>query len=606
MLKDDPNFLPDFTLAPLDLDDIDLVPPPLTRSSSLSSLCSPQSPHRCITTEEQEGGPLFGLNFPSSGSGGFSAIGDFVVPGDEGPGTKVPGGVAFDDEGFEPGVDFEFDIEGNMIEHVSADELRRTPSTVAKPGLPSSSAMSAKARQEHEEARQFGGEYDDKMDIDISLGDEDEVDLLPEAQPFPSVLGQPVSSPLNPRLSEETVGSSPVIQAPVGRQRKKRSINMDERMELRNADLAMWMKSYLDNMREAGKKQCNSRINAQARKNAEYWVIGMGIGGVGAISGNTGLAGPLDMFSGDALLLSLGIDRNADKNKRKRKREAQDTMGDEDRSDEDGRRVHQRSDEENEAGGGDVEMDEEFIPSVEGEQEVELPREAEAEKEERDLSQMFPWNVTASVRDSSLAPSARRALGFGGSGISSTGGPSSLAGRAAFPGRRSRIISESPLHGRGQHDNLEEVLSSEPGDLREDTIGGIGGDISIGADDEEFELYGPAAAIDTQTANESHFARTVFAKEMEHFGMFVFDSLKRKEEAAAAERGETGGGKEILFKDALPPDSTTRIVAAQGFMHLLALASLGRVTARQDEPFAEIGMSLPHAVEAEAKAEAVQ
>lgn len=85
------------------------------------------------------------------------------MPGDEGPGTRVPGGSALDieNEGFEPGVDFGFDAEGNLIEHASADKIQRTPSSAGRPdplsrALPSSSAASARARQEHEEAQQYG------------------------------------------------------------------------------------------------------------------------------------------------------------------------------------------------------------------------------------------------------------------------------------------------------------------------------------------------------------------------------------------------------------------------------------------------------------------
>lgn len=595
MLEDDPNFLPDFALAPLDLDDLNLRLPPLTRSTSLSSRSRSYSPRRSITLEEQEGGPVFGLQIPSSDSGGFGGTGGFAVPGDEGPGTRVPGGdiYNFEDEGFEPGVDFGFDAEGNFIDHAPADNLQRTPSTVARPHLPSSSAASARARQEHEEAQQHDVDYGDKMDIDMPLGDDDEVDLLPDAEPFPSAQDQQGSAYEQSHPEEEVVTSSESVQAPVRRRTTKSILQLDERIELRNADLANWMNGYLDNMRAAMKQKHTKHITTQAKKNAAHWVLGMGIGGIGSIIGNTGLTGPLDMFKGDALLLSLGIDRNADK---KKKREAPEAS-EEDNTDEDGRRVRQRSD-EHELGRGDSDMEDGGPVNVEDEEDVEFPREEELEKEGRDLSQMFPWNVTASVRDSSLAPSARRALGFGGSGISSAGGLSSFAGPAGSLGRRSRIVSESPLHGRGQHHNLEPLPDSDAGDLGDDTLGGMGGDVGI-EDEEAFQLYGPAAAVDTQTTTESHFARMAFAREMENFGMFVFDSLKRKEEAAAAQEKEPEGINEILFEDALPPESTTRVVAAQGFMHLLALASLGRVAARQDEPFEEIGMSLPHAAEAE-------
>ncbi|KAK0653749.1 Meiotic recombination protein rec8 [Lasiodiplodia hormozganensis] len=598
LLEDDPSYLPDFALAPLYLSDSELEPPSLTRSSSLSSLHHSRTPRRSISIEDQHGGPVFGIQLPSSDSGGPSGIGGFVVPGDEGPGTRVPGGSALDieNEGFEPGVDFGFDAEGNLIEHAPADKLQRTPSNAARPdplsrALPSSSAASARARQEHEEAQQFGADYGEQMEIDMPIIDEDEVDLLPEAQPFPSTHDRLSSASGRPDEGEEIIESSSVVQAPIRRHYKRRVIQMDQTMELRNTELAGWMNGYVDNMNEARKQKQALLITSQAKKNAEYWVLGLGLGGIGAIVGNTGLAGPLDQFRGDALLLSLGIDRNVAKKKRGRPR-----ADDQDQSDEEGRRVRPRSEEE-EVARGEME-DGGFVNVEEEEQDIEAPREAEPEQEERDLDQMFPWNVTASVRDSSRAPSARRALGFGGSGISSSAG-GSAGGLPGSLGRRGRLVSESPLHGRGHRHNLEPLPSSEAAvDLEDYTLGGMGEDVSIG-EGSQFEMHG-AAAADTQATTESQLARTAFAREMENFGLFIFDRLKQKEEAVAAEGSQSVGGvNEVLFEDILPPQSTTSIVAAQGFMHLLALTTQGRVSTRQDEPFGEIGMSLPYADEAE-------
>lgn len=428
------------------------------------------------------------------------------------------------------------------------------------------------------------------MDMDIPIVD-DEVDLLPEAQPFPSTHDRLSSASGRPDEGEEITESSSVVQAPIRRQYKRRVIQMDQTMELRNTELAGWMNGYVDNMNEARKQKQALLITSQAKKNAEYWVLGLGLGGIGSIVGNTGLVGPLDQFRGDALLLSLGIDRNVAKKKRGRPR-----ADDQDQSDEDGRRVRRRSEEE-EVARGEME-DGGFVNVEEEEHDIEAPREAEPEKEERDLDQMFPWNVTASVRDSSRAPSARRALRFGGSGISTSAG-GSAGGLPGSLGRRGRLVSESPLHGRGHRHNLEPLPSSEAvGDLEDYTLGAMGEDVSIG-EGSQFEMH-DAAAVDTQATTGSQLARTAFAREMENFGLFIFDRLKQKEEAVAAEGSQfIEGVNEVLFEDILPPQSTTSIVAAQGFMHLLALTTQGRVSTRQDEPFGEIGMSLPYADEAE-------
>ncbi|OJD35613.1 rad21 rec8 n terminal domain-containing protein [Diplodia corticola] len=575
VLEDDPSYLPDFALAPLDYDDLDLELPSLTRSSSLSSLRHSHGPRRSISLEDQQGGPVFGIQVPSSDTSGFNGIGGFVVPGDEGPGTRVPGGSVLnvEDEGFEPGVDFGFDEEGNLVEHASAEKLHRTPLSGTRPAL-------------------MGRGHDQEMDINITVGEDDEMSLLPEAEPFPSTRGH-LRSTSEHQGSEEVIDSSSVIQAPIRRRPRRRIIPMDETLELRNADLADWMNGYIDNMIEARRQKFTPTATMQAKRNAEYWVLGLGLGGIGAIVGNTGLAGPLDKFRGEALLLSLGIIRNADKKR------GHQSIDDQDKSDGDGRRVRPRSEEE-EIGRGDIDMEDGGLVNIdEKEHDVEAAREAEPEQEERDLSQMFPWNVTASVRNSSLAPSARRALGFGGSGVSTSAG-GSVGGLPGSIKRRGRLISESPLHGRGLHRNLEPLPSSEADELGDDTLGGIGEDVVIGEDD-EFEMYGAAAAGDTQTATESQVVHAALTQEMENFGMFIFDSLKQKEEDVAAAQGfqPVESVNEILFEDILPPNSTNKIVAAQGFIHLLTLASLGRVSTRQDEPFGEIGMSLPYADEDE-------
>lgn len=174
VLEDDPSFLPDFALAPLDLDDVsELDLPGPARSSSLLSLRRSRSP-RPITLEEHEGGPVLGIQVPSSDASPGGLAG-FVVPGDDGPGTRVHGGTAIymDDEGFEPGVDFGFDADGNLVEHALTDHVQRTPATVARPGLPSSSAASARVRQEHEDAQQLGGDvstvWHASVPIDINV-----------------------------------------------------------------------------------------------------------------------------------------------------------------------------------------------------------------------------------------------------------------------------------------------------------------------------------------------------------------------------------------------------------------------------------------------------
>ena len=58
-------------------------------------------------------------------------------------------------------------------------------------------------------------------------------------------------------------------------------------------------------MQEATRVKQQHKAASLAKKNAAYWVLGQGIGGVGAGIGRDRVPGPLEMFSGQALLAAL-------------------------------------------------------------------------------------------------------------------------------------------------------------------------------------------------------------------------------------------------------------------------------------------------------------
>lgn len=58
-------------------------------------------------------------------------------------------------------------------------------------------------------------------------------------------------------------------------------------------------------MREAVGAKYPYRLAHQAKKNAEHWVLGQGIGGVGKGLGQDHASGPLEMYSGASLLAAL-------------------------------------------------------------------------------------------------------------------------------------------------------------------------------------------------------------------------------------------------------------------------------------------------------------
>ncbi|KAK8240208.1 Rad21/Rec8 N terminal domain-containing protein [Phyllosticta capitalensis] len=492
-----------------------------TTNASLSPRSSRRS--RSINLEERIGGPVGGINLSTSDTAAGD-FGGFTVPGDDGIGSGGAGRSSHpEDDGFDPNADFAFDADGNLIEREIQDEAQKSPSRG-----PASEAT----RSDHEIAQQ--------------------------------------------RATFNAMRVAPQ------RQRKSRVIPFDTTMELRNSDLMAWQRDYLQNMVQAAQHKFNLRVAAQAKKNAEYWVLGRGLGGIGAISGLTGIPGPLDMFKGEELLRSLGINREPAPQKKRRHRES--TGGDEPED----RRVRQRSDED-ELGRG---MEDDAVV-YHGDEDVEMGREA-AEEIQSQLSQHFPWSANASARASSVAASARNALGFGGHGFpSSVGGPSSIGIAGSLGHRTSRMVSASPLHGRGaSHGQAIAGQEMEPEEVFDDTLGAFNSDAAIG--DDEFELYGAAAGVDTQTANQSQFANAQFDHQMVQFGEFIFETMqKKKANEDEDEEGQVDQNDEVLFEELIDPDKNTKIVAAQGFMHLLGLATQGRVAVRQDEPYSDIGISLP-------------
>ena len=181
--------------------------------------------------------------------------------------------------------------------------------------------------------------------------------------------------------------------------------------------------------------------------------------------------------------------------------------------------------------------------------------------------------------------------------ISSAGGFASGAARrssampAPFERRGSRLTSGSPLVGRSQHErysSLELPLLEGREDLP------VGGGSSIGGLDEDFQLYGPAAGVSTQTAGESQWIRSTLDGESNNFLEFVRTRIQEKDAGPGADElaSETNQGGSITFEMLLPPTQHTKIVAAQALLHTLSLATKGLVNVRQEEGYGSIDLSL--------------
>ncbi|KAI5309208.1 hypothetical protein KEM55_003803 [Ascosphaera atra] len=220
----------------------------------------------------------------------------------------------------------------------------------------------------------------------------------------------------------------------------------------------------------------------------------------------------------------------------------------------------------------------------------------------------MPWNITASIRAGSHPGSSIHSRRF----IPSHGGLSSASGHGhmTLAGRMSRMTSASPLAGRSRFvDSLGDLeklpLPGEESELlgmglETSSVGALGMGIDVGIASSEiglgggrlgsvgretqhdsFELFGPAARVDTQTAGESQWLRGVLDQESMNFLEFIQARIEEEEEVGQG-KGKAIAGV-ISFGSLLPPEENTRVVATQALMHVLSLATRGALKVRQEE-----------------------
>lgn len=512
-----------------------------------------------------------------------STVGSYQLPANDpfqvSSVQKNPLGHMFEDEEqlMLDDFDFEFDGEGKMRDIASGgdDDI----------GLQfgrqeSDSAAGDRIRREHEEAlmgRQPKPQFD--TDGDFIMQIDDDIHGLPDADPFCPKPHQ------NSDLSDSAqIEQSPsdIAEAQLKAPRKPRLakiIESDEQIELRNADLTKWNNQYIENMRIASTQRHKRYATAQAKTNAKIWVFGNGIGNIGQGIGRSHIPSPLDVFTGDELIAAITgffpVSRVP-----KRRREEDDAV-------EDQRQVRPRIDIEEDNLGRDINVEDDVMFNQF--EDPEVGRDAPAGLEDHPSSAM-PWNVSASLysyRRASSIPSGR-------------------------PG--SRLTSASPLLGRGSTlggalpdiERLEEGTDDDfpaIGDLGHlsSSLGpaGRGRNLTPSGDlaaEIQYEIFGPVAAVDTQTANQSQWVKEAMARESMNFFDFVKNTILEADIDASEQNQEDGelardlGAGEVSFAVLFPPESNTAMVASQAFHHILTLATKSLLGVQQDEVFGDIRM----------------
>jgi len=389
----------------------------------------------------------------------------------------------------------------------------------------------------------------DHMDIDLRVYGDD----LPEVQATSSAVNQQPSE-----HSEQVIESASSAAAPLRRKKKTvKALPKDRKLELSNNEILAWNTNYLENMKEAARGRIQKHVQQQAKKNAEHYVWGAGIGGLGR--DYFAAQGPLAGFMGDNLFeLFIGTSRNPNAIS-KRDRDS----GIDEATQEEARNKRQKTFEpEEEVARG---QDDEGLFMLGGDEEVELPREAVSALDDQQIFSAMPWNISASKRGSSAIPVSGRVTMMSEQGR-----------QGSRPG--SRMVSASPLLRRST--GRFEALRS----LDSDALGG---------DDFAFAAPTSDPAEPEEGATQASLrVREALSAEGENFFAFVADAITNKFEDAINNPLETPGEEQVTFEELLLLPETSKMIACQGFLMLLSLGTKGMLDVQQPTAFEDITLKL--------------
>ncbi|KIV85458.1 hypothetical protein PV11_01151 [Exophiala sideris] len=597
-ISEDPLFIPDlhlnFDLSGFGLTSEDFsvfgAPSPRTLPSSQSSLLL-QEEEEDPQAEPGADIPCYDTPYGSGGIGGFEvAAGIISVRRSGSKAGQIPS--VFDNE---PVVHDEpvFDVgdDGALLpagEAVSDADLAVADAEQAALGTPMDEmeGIEPQAGPTEEEGPRQNIPVDDEG---VVFGDDE-----PAMQSTEAPVTPPPADPEERRIerAESSVHpsheSSETAEAPQRRVRQPKAIRPDQRTELSNRDLTDWNQNYLANMAAALTAKRSQISHFEAKKNAEFFILHQGIGNIASNFGDDQNPHPLAIFSGQSLWdLLRGVPAGT-----KRSRSGSSVGDDEDDG---GRRVRTRtvSHEEVARGeDGDQYMFADDDGLIQGDDiniESEVGRAAPPSLP--DHSSGMPWNVSAS-RHSSAQPLGSGLLPRLSSSVGGLAGGMELGPPSNIGRRRSRLTSASPLLGRGP--SISRAGSQEPSPLtgNEDEFADLDAQLALDAD-ADFELYGPSAVVDTQTAAQSQWIAATLENEAYNFLTFVSTQIQTRAEQEQEPNEEEGlPVTNITFEELLPPTTNSQAVGAQGLLHVLALATKGLLEVHQAEAFGSIEIAV--------------
>ncbi|KIW09555.1 uncharacterized protein PV09_00428 [Verruconis gallopava] len=532
-LPDDPAFVPGFDIAalPCDLLDLDNIGAGNQRRFFESA---------SLQTTQSQNHQVVGLNIPqSSSSPGLEA---FQLPESGGHGPRFSSLFARDeDDLILPEIDIGIDTDGNFIE---LDKPNTRPTHGSSfPLLPREADVQngghVIGRPIHRNLDAAQINYDQSSPLVDST-------LRSPKTPFSSGSYHPKYDVSDDFMDEI------MMAAPNRRNRVPKVIPPDKTIELRNRDLLTMSNGYMDRMTADWNRLTNLWNTKQAKLNAEYWLLGRGIANVGDRMGVGGIKTPLaDIWSGDNLYLVLTGQERAMKG-RKRTREYDNSSPE--------RRIRSRVHE-------NIPLNQGSDDEIMRDYELEVGREEQQPLE--DISSAMPWNISASIRGSSVNRT----------GVGASVAPGSIPG--SLTRRGSRLVGASPMVFRGfpGSDFAEGSLPSDPPGF--DDIGGF-------AEDKNSELYRAHTKVGTPVASRSIFPLATLDRESNNFLEFIGNAVEEKCSKVQASDSTAARIMEIEFAELLPPHRNSRVVAAHGLLHVLSLATKNHISVTQLGPFAPI------------------
>ncbi|POR34182.1 Meiotic recombination protein rec8 [Tolypocladium paradoxum] len=546
MLEDDPAFDLSSALPILELlrGDKELFGIPSQGSVNKFSQMTPRggSSQSLSSTSNQA---LLPFDLPSS-----SNCGIYRLPSDFGhhssPLAKhnresdiMPEFQPFADDELDPinGIGLDFDADGNLVGIIEEE-----------PELPPLPGASADQVQHFHGGMDALGEAEEQLVL--AGGDESVLimgeEALPDADAFPVQPASKQASDSYAKASEttETTESEQASAKNCRGHRRKAQLMLDQTDHVSRAEFRSWSENYVKNM-DASRKRPKATTQAQAKKNALAFLYGNRIAGIGIANGVSGGPHPLaEEFAGKGLRARLlGLDPDevdfGVAAKRGRRRKSPEAFEDEQAEEEGRRNVRQRVDEDAELGRGDGQGDGELL--VFGDESApEIGMDAADPLDDRHSSSMMPWSRPASVVRGQ--------------------------GRA-----QKAAASPSPLHGRGSVIGSIE-RHSDPADTPRGAAG-------FGSQDSSIDFGGAIGALDFGRGNDTQASGAGLDIASQEFLGYATEQAGEKGVTRDSDKKDR---RWIDFDELANPETHSKSVAAQAFLHVLSLASKSSIAVEQD------------------------